>query len=77
MPLKEGYVVDLASLEKEVLKLTDWYTDDLFYSNDDEMIKADFSRIFCDSERFTDDSQEIMAQYGMGVCTKKMMMAKQ
>jgi N-formylglutamate amidohydrolase len=71
MPLKEGYVVDLASIEKEVLKLTDWYTDDLFYSDVDEMIKADFSRIFCDSERFTDDSQEIMAQYGMGVLYEK------
>jgi N-formylglutamate deformylase len=67
IPLTEGYVVDLISLEKEMLKLTDWYTDDLFYSDDGEMIKAEFSRIFCDPERFTDDSQEIMAQYGMGV----------
>ncbi len=71
IPFKEGYVVDSFSLEKEILKLTDWYTDDLFYSNEDEMIKADFSRIFCDPERFTDDSQEIMAQYGMGVLYEK------
>jgi len=35
------------------------------------MIKAEFSRIFCDPERFTDDSQEIMAQYGMGVLYEK------
>jgi N-formylglutamate deformylase len=67
----EGYVVDENFLAKEMLKLTDWYTDDLFHSDDDEMIKADFSRIFCDPERFTDDSQEVMAQYGMGVLYEK------
>jgi len=71
IPFKEGYVVDSFSLEKEILKLTDWYTNDLFYSEEDEMIKADFSRIFCDPERFTDNSQEIMAQYGMGVLYEK------
>jgi hypothetical protein len=58
-------------MEKEMLKLTDWYTDDLFQSNEDEIIKVDFSRIFFDPERFTDDSQEIMAQYGMGVLYEK------
>jgi len=71
IPVMEGYVVDANSLENEMLKLTDWYTDDLFYSDGDEMIKAEFSRIFCDPERFTDDSQEIMAQYGMGVLYEK------
>ena len=71
IPNCEGYVVDMISLEREMLKLTDWYTDDLFYSEEDEMIVAEFSRVFCDPERFTDDSQEIMAQYGMGVLYEK------
>ena len=71
IPLMEGFVVDEKYLAKEMLKLTDWYTDDLFYSEDDEMIKAAFSRVFCDPERFTDDTQEIMAQYGMGVLYEK------
>lgn len=71
IPLKDGYIVDDIFLEKEMLKLTDWYTDDLFYSDEDELIIAPFSRIFCDPERFTDDSQEIMAQYGMGVLYEK------
>ena len=62
IPIMEGYIVDVNSLANEMLKLTDWYTDDLFNSDGDEMIKAEFSRIFCDPERFTDDSQEIMAQ---------------
>lgn len=71
IPVKEGYLVDDTTLEKEILKLTDWYTDDLFYTGDDAMIKAEFSRIFCDPERFTDDAQEIMAQFGMGVLYEK------
>ena len=71
IPLSEGYLVDSITLEKEILKLTDWYTDDLFFSDDDEMIVAEFSRIFCDPERFPDDSQELMAQYGMGVLYEK------
>lgn len=71
IPLTEGYIVDRTALDKEMLKLTDWYTDDLFHSDEDTMIKAEFSRIFCDPERFTDDAQEIMAQYGMGVLYEK------
>jgi N-formylglutamate deformylase len=71
IPSREGYTVDLATLENEILKLTDWYTDDLFYSEADDMIRAEFSRIFCDVERFADDSQEIMSQYGMGVLYEK------
>ncbi len=43
IPLTEGFVVDEKYLENEMLKLTDWYTDDLFYSEEDEMVKAEFS----------------------------------
>jgi N-formylglutamate amidohydrolase len=71
IPFYKGYLVDSTVLDKEILRLTDWFTDDLFYSDEDEMIIADFSRIFCDAERFTDDSQEVMAQYGMGVLYEK------
>jgi N-formylglutamate deformylase len=71
IPLTDGYVINNDSLAKEMLKLTDWHSDDLFQSDEHEMIKADFSRIFCDPERFTDDSQEIMSQYGMGVLYEK------
>ncbi len=35
------------------------------------MIIADFSRLFCDVERFADDEQEVMAKYGMGVLYEK------
>tara|TARA_B110000046_G_C12605506_1_gene238638 strand:+ start:77 stop:310 length:234 start_codon:yes stop_codon:yes gene_type:complete len=40
IPLSEGYLVDYIALEKEILKLTDWYTDDLFYSNEAKRISC-------------------------------------
>lgn len=71
IPSKEGYIVSEEILQSEILKLTDWHTEDLFHSIEDEMIIATFSRIFCDPERFPDDEQEIMAQFGMGVLYEK------
>ena len=56
IPLKKGYCVSDGLLNQEILKLTDWYTDDLFENEIDSSIKAPFSRIFCDTERFSDDS---------------------
>ena len=71
IPFKDGYCVSDEILSQEILKLTDWYTDDLFENETDLSIKAPFSRIFCDTERFSDDSQEVMAQFGMGVLYEK------
>ena len=65
------YSVDQKAFKQEILKLTDWYTDDLFILNDAQTIKANFSRVFCDVERFSEDSKEIMAQCGMGVLYEK------
>jgi N-formylglutamate amidohydrolase len=65
-PFYDGFVVSNDVLGDEILKLTDWYTDDLFHTRNTISVKADFSRIFCDVERFADDKDEIMAQYGMG-----------
>jgi N-formylglutamate amidohydrolase len=72
IPFQEGYLVGKDILEKEMLKLTDWYTDDLFDSADDILVRADFSRVFCDAERFADDKREPMAKYGMGVLYEKL-----
>jgi N-formylglutamate amidohydrolase len=71
IPSREGYCITDEMLEKEILKLTDWYTDDLFENEWDVSIKTPFSRIFCDTERFSEDSQEVMAKFGMGVLYEK------
>jgi N-formylglutamate amidohydrolase len=67
MPLLDGYIQDADKIQNELIKLTDWYTDELFYSESDSMIIASFSRIFCDVERFENDEDEIMSKVGMGV----------
>ena len=67
IPFKKGFVIDDTKIKEEILKLTDWFTDDLFYSKEDTQIIAPFSRVFCDVERFSDDSQEEMFKLGMGV----------
>lgn len=62
-----GYVVNTETLDAELLRLTDWYTDELFGNNHDHLVRAPFSRVFCDVERFSDDRHEPMAARGMGV----------
>jgi N-formylglutamate amidohydrolase len=67
IPFSKAYVDDETKIQKEIIKLTDWYTDELFYSDYDEMIVTPFSRLFCDVERFENDQDEIMSKVGMGV----------
>ena len=71
-PYRDGYAVDEIRLAKEQILLTDWYTDDLFNHKDAILIVAGFSRLFCDVERFSDDSREEMSEKGMGVLYEKL-----
>jgi N-formylglutamate amidohydrolase len=67
IPFFDGYIDDKEKITKEIEKLTDWYTDDLFTTETDDKIITPFSRIFCDVERFSDDNQEEMSKFGMGM----------
>jgi N-formylglutamate deformylase len=67
IPILDGFTLSNAQIEEEVMLLTDWYTDELFEHEEVVTVKAGFSRVFCDVERFSDDSLEVMAKYGMGV----------
>jgi N-formylglutamate amidohydrolase len=71
IPYFEGYVSTQEEINQEIIKLTDWYTDDLFDSQEDDKLVAPFSRIFCDVERFSDEDLEVMAKFGMGVLYEK------
>lgn len=72
IPFVKGFIVEKELIEKDIMKLTDWYTDDLFSLEGAVVVRADFSRVFCDTERFSDDSEEMMAKYGMGVLYEKL-----
>ncbi len=72
IPILDGYITSREKIQEEIIKLTDWYTDDLFDSDVDSKIVAPFSRIFCDVERFADDDLEIMSKKGMGVLYEKL-----
>ena len=72
IPILKGYVSSQEEINQEIIKLTDWYTDDLFISQLDNIIVAPFSRIFCDVERFADNELEIMSKVGMGVLYEKL-----
>jgi len=57
-----------SNIDNELLRMTDRYTDELFYYEKAISIIAPISRLICDMERFEDDMLEIMAEKGMGVC---------
>jgi len=64
-PSREG-CIRLDLIPGEVEKLTDWYTDKIFTVPGTETLRADFSRVFCDVERFWPDEAEPMSARGMG-----------
>jgi N-formylglutamate deformylase len=72
IPILDGYITSREKIQEEIIKLTDWYTDDLFDTDVDSKIVAPFSRIFCDVERFSDEKLEIMSKVGMGVLYEKL-----
>ena len=72
IPMYDGYKVSESRLRKENILHLDCYTHDLFRHPDATPIIAGFSRIFCDVERFPDDSMEIMAKKGMGALYEKL-----
>jgi N-formylglutamate amidohydrolase len=67
IPFYDGFVVGKQTIHDEMDLLTDWFTTELFDLPCPKIVTP-FSRIFCDVERFEDDSSEIMAQKGMGMC---------
>lgn len=61
-------VSDSVSLKQEFQRMTDWFTHELFDSDEAEKLVFLYSRLYCDVERFRDDKDESMAKKGMGVC---------
>ena len=62
------FVVDRDTLDAELLRLTDRYTDTLYGDGfpSAQIVAADVSRLVVDVERFADDAHEPCAAHGMG-----------
>jgi len=63
------FVLNDAEFEGELLRMTDWYVDELFALPATKATAVTYrvSRLVCDPERFEDDAEEPMAERGMGV----------
>ena len=68
--VRKTIVLNDADLRREIVRLTDWHTDDLFSwiaEAGGSMFVNCLSRLVFDPERFVDDAQEPMATRGQGV----------
>ena len=63
-------LLDDRALNRELLKMTDMYTDELFAEGRDALIFP-ISRLVCDVERFRDPAEEHMTEKGMWVVYSK------
>lgn len=68
---KNELLIDKEKLSNFNLDMTDLYADELFNADKYKHVKAKYSRIFCDVERFVKDSKEDMSKVGMGVIYTK------
>lgn len=59
--------VDRKVIEKNLHFMADYKVDELARDIDCHKVTAKYSRLYCDIERFRDDSDEPMAKLGMGV----------
>lgn len=67
--IRENILLSEDELQLEILKMTDWFTDELFDLSSPQCIsiRNPVSRLVVDPERFLDDDREEMASMGMGV----------
>lgn len=66
---KNLFLISASELKRELLKMTDMYTDDLF--DDETKVVFPVSRLICDVERFRNEDLEPMAAKGMWICYEK------
>ncbi|HIG69301.1 MAG TPA: DUF3293 domain-containing protein [Myxococcales bacterium] len=69
-PWRSQIILDDPALEREVLAMTDRYTDELFgpaaLAHGGTVFINNLSRLIFDPERFEDDNREVMSTKGMG-----------
>ena len=74
LEMKDEFSLSDYSLQKELLRITDRYTDEIFSciaKLGGISVVYNYSRLVLDPERFRDDKKEVMAAKGMGVIYTK------
>lgn len=66
----ENIIFSKEQTDEENIFVSD-YLVDKFIPENVNIIKFEYSRMFCDVERFKDDEKEVMSKYGMGVIYEK------
>ena len=66
-PFQKEFLIQDDELNQELLCMTDWYTDELFSSDNCIPVIHTCSRLVCDPERFLNPYDEGMYQKGMGM----------
>ena len=67
--VRKQFCLNDEDLAAEILRMTDWFTDDLFslaVDVHDVIVRFPVSRLVVDPERFAEDALEPMSQVGMG-----------
>ena len=65
--VRNQFMPDNSALWREILRLTDWYTNELFSLQGIAVSKTPINRLVLDLERYSDDEQEGNARFGQGV----------
>ena len=74
---KQNLLLSKQEIKSFNLTMSDIYTKNLFKCRRCKRIIAPYSRIFCDIEKFTDDSMEEMSKFGMGTIYTKTNLGKE
>ena len=72
--IRQSFILNDNELEVELLKMTDWFVDELFSEVSEvggTSVIYNVSRLVVDPERFENDKEEIMSTKGMGVIYTK------
>ena len=66
--VREGILLEDDALNRQLLMMTDWYTDEMIDTERTgvTVVRYSVSRLVVDPERFRDDEEEMMAEVGMG-----------
>ena len=68
---RERLLVDDEYFGKENKYISDYKIDEFIPKDYPNIVKFNYSRMFCDVERYLDDSKEEMSKYGMGAIYNK------